>query len=85
MTGRMLAFDFREGGSYRLRLSYNEQIHVTGKTSAHTDEVEVRFLRLFADRRIEQAARFDTASAEFSAFVDGATFTQALQTDALSI
>ena len=66
MTGSVLAFDFREGGSYRMRLSYNEQEHVAGKTLEHSDEVEVRFLTLIANKRIEQAATFDTHSSEFS-------------------
>ena len=66
MTGSVLAFDFREGGSYRMRLTHNAKDHVPGKTSDHSDEVEVRFLKLEPNRRIEQAVTFDTHSAEFS-------------------
>jgi hypothetical protein len=66
MTGSILAFDFREGGLYRMRLSYNEQEHLPGKTSERSDEVEVRFLKLVADKRIEQAVTFNTERSEFS-------------------
>ena len=35
MVGKMLHFDFREGGgSYRMRLTYKEPRHGQGKTSA---------------------------------------------------
>lgn len=66
MTGNVLVLDFREGGSYRMRLSYNDSEHVQGKTSEHSDEVEVRFLKLDANRCIEQTVTFDTQSAELS-------------------
>lgn len=66
MTGRILAFDFREGGSYRMILSYNEPDHSPGKTSKHTDEVEVRFLKLIAHERIEQEVAFNSENSQFS-------------------
>ena len=49
-----------------MRLSHNTKDHVPGKTSEHSDEVEVRFLKLDENKRIEQAVTFDTQSAEFS-------------------
>lgn len=66
MTGTMLAFTFREGGSYRMRLTYNEPQHSPGKTSEDADEVEVRFLKLVPHERIEQAVTFDSDDPAFS-------------------
>jgi len=60
MTGRVLAHDFRKGGLYRMRLSYDELEHTPGKTSEHSDEVEVRFVRLVPNERIEQTVTFNT-------------------------
>ena len=54
MTGNVLRFDFREGGSYRMRLSHDAKEHVRGKTSEYSDDVEVRFLKLDENRRIEK-------------------------------
>lgn len=62
----MLAFDFREGGVYRMRLSYKEQVHTPAKSSEHSDDVEVRFLELVAGKRIVQAVTFNTDRREYS-------------------
>lgn len=64
MTGTMLAFDFQEGGGYRLRLTYPEP--GWGKSTANTDEVSVRFLRLVPGERIEQAVRFTSDDPAFA-------------------
>jgi len=66
MTGTMLAFDFREGGSYRMRLKYDESQHSPGKTSHDADDVEVIFVRLVPDERIEQAVTFQSEDPGFS-------------------
>ena len=66
MTGAMLAFTFREGGTYRMRLTYNEPQHTPGKTSADADEVEVRFVKLVPYERIEQAVTFESDDPAFS-------------------
>ena len=66
MTGNVLAFTFCEGGGYRMRLTYNEPSHPSGKTSENSDEVEVRFLRLIANRRIEQLVDFQSEKPEFA-------------------
>ena len=66
MTGTMLAFDFREGGFYRMRLTYKEAQHMPGKTSEDADEVEVRFVKLIANERIEQAVKFNSDNPAFS-------------------
>lgn len=66
MTGSVLAFDFREGGSYRMRLTYGSPQHTPGKTSKDTDEVEVRFVKLVPQERIEQAVTFNSEDPAFS-------------------
>jgi uncharacterized protein YndB with AHSA1/START domain len=66
MTGEMLHFDFREGGSYRMRLAYGEPQHGRGKTSEDSDEVEVRLTRLEYGRRIEQEITFESADPAFA-------------------
>jgi uncharacterized protein YndB with AHSA1/START domain len=58
MSATMLSFAFREGGGYRLRLTYNQPQHSPGKTSENADEVEVRFVKLAPESRIEQAVTF---------------------------
>ena len=66
MTGRMERFDFRDGGSYRMRLTYTDENRGAGKSSADSDEVEVIFVRLVEDRCIEQAVTFDSEDPRFS-------------------
>ena len=66
MVGRMLHFDFRQGGSYRMRLTYNESQQGTGKTSDDADEVEVRLTSLEPGKRIEQEVVFESDDPAFS-------------------
>lgn len=66
MTGRMLTFDFREGGGYRLRLTYDEAGAARGKTTENADEVECRFLELIPHERIVQAGTFESDDPEFA-------------------
>lgn len=66
MTGSFLHFDFRKGGSYRMRLTYKNAGDAQGKTSADTDEVEVRLIDLVDCRRIEQAVAFESDDPDFS-------------------
>lgn len=66
MTGTMLAFAFCEGGAYRMRLRYNASQHPSGKTTDDTDEVEVRFVKLVPDERIEQAVNFESDDPAFA-------------------
>lgn len=46
MTGKMLHFDFRTGGSYRMRLTYKDPHDRSGKMSADADETEVQLISL---------------------------------------
>jgi uncharacterized protein YndB with AHSA1/START domain len=66
MSGTMLHFDFREGGSYRMRLDYAESDRGSGKTSDDADEVEVRLTGLEPGRRIEQEVAFDSEDPSFA-------------------
>ncbi|MFY0663146.1 MAG: SRPBCC domain-containing protein [Natronospirillum sp.] len=66
MTGKMLHFDFREGGSYRMRLSYAEPQEGGGKTSEDSDEVEVKLTRLEDGKSIEQEVNFESEDPSFS-------------------
>ena len=66
MAGTMLAFGFYEGGAYRMRLAYKEPHHTPGKTSEGADDVEVRFVKLVPDERIEQAVTFESDDPSFS-------------------
>lgn len=66
MMGKMLRFDFREGGSYRMRLTYREPQPGAGKTSEDADEVEVRLTKLEEGKRIEQEVVFESEDPAFS-------------------
>lgn len=66
MTGEMLHFDFREGGSYRMRLTYADPHLGRGKSSEDADDVDVRVTRLEEGRRVEQEVTFDSADPAFS-------------------
>jgi uncharacterized protein YndB with AHSA1/START domain len=60
MTGEMLAFDFREGGSYRMRLKYDRAHRGRGKAKDDADEVTVRLTCLVPGRAVEQEVVFDS-------------------------
>ena len=59
MTSRVHAFDAREGGSFRISLTYDEPTG-TGKTTAHTDTYRGRFVTLVPDERIVEVVEFET-------------------------
>lgn len=66
MTATLLHFDFREGGSYRMRLAYEDPDDRRGKTTADADEVEVRLVKLVEAERIEQAITFESTDPAFA-------------------
>jgi uncharacterized protein YndB with AHSA1/START domain len=59
MTSQVHEFEGREGGRFRISLSYDAPTN-TGKTSAQTDTYHGRFVRLVPDREIVQAIEFET-------------------------
>lgn len=66
MTATMLRFEFREGGRYRMHLSYEDSQPRGGKTSNASDEVEVHFIELLDSLGIVQSVRFESSDAAFA-------------------
>jgi uncharacterized protein YndB with AHSA1/START domain len=62
MTSRVHVFDAREGGLFRISLTYDEPTG-TGKTTAHTDTYHGRFVKLVPDEQVVEAMEFETADA----------------------
>src|SRR5437588_7909023 len=60
MTSRVHEFDAREGGSFRISLTYDAPTE-TGKTSAHTDTFHGRFVKLVLDELVSYIVEFETA------------------------
>jgi uncharacterized protein YndB with AHSA1/START domain len=65
MHGRFERFDMREGGSYRLVLTYDDASDAPGKTSADSDVSEVRIVRIVPGERIVQEVGFETDDPAF--------------------
>ncbi len=63
MTAHVHEFDAREGGFFRVSLTY-EAADSTGKTSAHTDTYHGRFARLVADEHVVEVLEFETVDPE---------------------
>jgi uncharacterized protein YndB with AHSA1/START domain len=59
MTSHVHAFDAREGGSFRISLTYDAPTG-TGKTTAHTDTFRGRFVQLVANERVVELVEFET-------------------------
>jgi uncharacterized protein YndB with AHSA1/START domain len=59
MTSHVHAFDAREGGSFRISLTYDEPTG-TGKTTAHTDTYHGRFVKLVTNEQVVEVVEFET-------------------------
>ena len=59
MTSQVHSFDAREGGTFRISLTYDEPTGA-GKTSAQTDTFHGRFVRLVPDTEVVQVVEFET-------------------------
>jgi uncharacterized protein YndB with AHSA1/START domain len=59
MTTHVHAFDGREGGSFRISLTYDTPTG-TGKTSAHTDTYHGRFVKLVTNEQVVEVVEFET-------------------------
>lgn len=59
MTGHIHVFEPREGGRFRISLTYDEPTG-TGKTTAHTDTYHGRFVKLVPDEQVVEAVEFET-------------------------
>jgi uncharacterized protein YndB with AHSA1/START domain len=60
MTSKVHVFDPREGGSFRISLTYDDPTGA-GKTTAQTDTFHGRFLTLVANERVVEEVEFETA------------------------
>ena len=63
MTSEVHEFDAREGGAFRISLTYDEPTR-SGKTSAHTDTHHGRFVRLVPETEVVQLVEFETDDPE---------------------
>jgi uncharacterized protein YndB with AHSA1/START domain len=60
MTGHVHEFDAREGGSFRISLSYDAP-GMTGKSAPRTDTYHGHFARLVPDEQVVEVLEFETA------------------------
>lgn len=62
MTSHVHAFDAREGGAFRISLTYDAPTG-TGKTTDHTDTFHGRFTSLVPNERVVEVVEFETDDA----------------------
>jgi uncharacterized protein YndB with AHSA1/START domain len=60
MTSQVHDFDAREGGGFRVSLTYADPTNA-GKTSAHTDTYHGRFVKLVANEQVVWTVEFESA------------------------
>jgi uncharacterized protein YndB with AHSA1/START domain len=60
MTSQVHTFDPREGGAFRISLTYDAPTG-TGKTTAHTDTYHGRFVKLVPNEQVVEVVEFETA------------------------
>jgi uncharacterized protein YndB with AHSA1/START domain len=60
MTSHVHAFEGREGGKFRISLTYDAPTGI-GKTTAHTDTYHGRFVKLVPNERVVEVVEFETA------------------------
>lgn len=60
MTSRVHEFDAREGGSFRISLTYDSPTG-TGKTTAHTDTFHGHFEKLVENEEVVEIVQFETS------------------------
>ena len=60
MTSHVHAFDAREGGSFRISLTYDSPTG-KGKTTAHTDTYHGHFVKLVTNEQVVEVVEFETA------------------------
>jgi uncharacterized protein YndB with AHSA1/START domain len=59
MRGHVHEFDPREGGSFRISLSYDAPTR-TGKSAAHTDTYHGHFVKLVPNEQVVEVSAFET-------------------------
>jgi uncharacterized protein YndB with AHSA1/START domain len=65
MTSRVHAFEPREGGFFRVSLTY-AAASAAGKSGPRTDTYHGRFVKLVPDREVVESLAFETALPEFA-------------------
>jgi uncharacterized protein YndB with AHSA1/START domain len=63
MTSHVHEFDAREGGSFRISLTYDAPSG-TGKTAAHTDTYHGHFVQLVPNEQVVEMFEFETTDPE---------------------
>jgi uncharacterized protein YndB with AHSA1/START domain len=67
MKGRVHFFDAREGGTYRMSLTYQDPKHSPGgKTSEDTDTFQGRFVELVPYEKVVEVVRFESRDPRFA-------------------
>jgi uncharacterized protein YndB with AHSA1/START domain len=67
MKARVHAFDAREGGTYRMSLTYTDQKHSPGgKTSENIDTFQGRFIQLVPYEKIVELIEFESRDPKFA-------------------
>ncbi len=67
MRGHVHVFDAREGGIFRISLTYQDQVHsLSGKTSEDTDTFQGRFVELIPYERIVEVIVFESQEPRFA-------------------
>jgi uncharacterized protein YndB with AHSA1/START domain len=61
MTCHVHAFESREGGMFRISLTYDDVSTEAGKTTARTDTYRGRFVELVPNERVVEVDEFETA------------------------
>ncbi len=59
MTSQVHAFDAREGGAFRISLTY-DALTGTGKSTARTDTFHGRFVKLAPNEQVVEVVEFET-------------------------
>ena len=60
MTSHVHSFEGREGGTFRISLTYDAPDR-TGKTTAHTDTYHGRFVKIVPNRQVIEVDEFETS------------------------
>lgn len=63
MSSHVHEFDAREGGSFRISLTYDAPSG-SGKTTAHTDTYRGHFVTLVPNEQVVEVLEFETADAD---------------------
>lgn len=67
MKGQVHVFDAREGGTFRVSLTYQDPEHSPGgKTSEDTDTFQGRFIELVPDEKIVEIIEFESQDPRFA-------------------